>query len=229
VAERFGVVCDVVPFGVDLDFFAPSDRPADRLESPTRAVRFAYVKWLKPTYGPDVLLNALARIDRGVRWQAVLAGDGPLAAPLRQQAKALGITERVRFAGQLSHAGVAELLRESDIFVMPSREESFGVAAAEASACGLPVVSTAVGGVPEVVLDGETGLLVAPDDADALAAALTLLACDPDLRRRLGAAGRAYVARRYVWDLCVNQMEDIYAEVVGSAKPLRDARLEART
>ena len=214
VAERFGVACDVVPFGVDLDFFAPPDGSADRQRSPEGAVRIAYAKWLRPQYGPDILLEALARIDPGVPWRAVLAGDGPLAAPLREQAEALGIAERVRFAGHLPHAGVAELMRQSEIFVMPSREESFGVAAAEASACGLPVVSTAVGGVPEVVLDGETGLLVAPDDPNALAAALTLLARDPDLRRRLGAAGRAYVARRYVWDRCVDQMEEIYAEVV---------------
>lgn len=214
VAERFGVACDVVPFGVDLDIFAPSDGSADRERSPEGAVRIAYAKWLRPTYGPDILLEALARVDPSVPWQAVIAGEGPLDVPLRERAEALGIAERVRFAGQLPPAGVARLMRQSDIFVMPSRTESFGVAAAEASACGLPVVSTAVGGVPEVVLDGVTGVLVAPDDPNALAAALTLLARDPNLRRRLGAAGRAYVARQYVWDRCVDRMERIYAEVV---------------
>ena len=214
LAERFGVACDVVPFGVDLDLFAPRDGSARHERSADCAVRIAYAKWLRPKYGPDILLKALARIDLGVPWEAVIAGEGLLAGPLREQAMALGIAERVRFAGQLQHTGVAELLRKSEIFVMPSREEEFGVAAAEASACGLPVVSTAVGGVPEVVLDGITGLLVAPEDPDALAAALTLLARDPVLRRRLGTAGRAYVARRYVWDRCVDQMERIYADAV---------------
>jgi glycosyltransferase involved in cell wall biosynthesis len=123
----------------------------------------------------------------------------------------LGLTDRVRFLGVMAHAEIAPLLGDLDIFAMPSRREAWGVAAAEASAVGLPVVASRVGGIPEIVVDGETGLLVPAEDPDALAAALDKLLADPELCAQMGRAGRARIEAEYRWDACVDTMEAVYA------------------
>ena len=98
-------------------------------------------------------------------------------------------------------------MKELDILVNCSRAESFGVVICEASATGLPVIATDVGGVRETLLDGQTGILVPKDDAEALADAMLKLASDPALRQRMGSAGRAFICQRYQWEQCVDKME----------------------
>ena len=98
--------------------------------------------------------------------------------------------------------------------VMPSLSESFGVAVLEAGACGRPAISTKVGGVPEVVKDGETGILVTPGDANALARAILSLAQDADKCRRMGLAGRALVEREYRWQRSLDLMSDLYDRLI---------------
>ncbi len=104
-------------------------------------------------------------------------------------------------------------MRGFDVFAMPSHEEGWGVAAAEASATGIPVVATRFGGIPEIVVDGQTGLLVPPSDPSALAAAIRRLAGDRDLRLALGQAGRARVESLFSWQRCVDLMESLYRDV----------------
>ena len=133
---------------------------------------------------------------------------------LRDQAERLGIADRVQFLGRRPHDSLPTLFSTLDIFAMPSRWEEFGVSAVEASACGVPVVASRVGGVPEVVLDGVTGVLVPPEDPGALGAALLELADDVDRRRRLGTAGRRYVVERFEWGRCVEAMERVYRDVL---------------
>ncbi len=99
----------------------------------------------------------------------------------------------------------------------PSRAESFGVAALEAAASGLPVVASRVGGLPEVVADGETGLLVEPDDPAALAAALSALIHNPERRRAMSAAARAHAVARYDWHACARAMERLYEATLGTS------------
>lgn len=205
IERRFGVAAEVVPIGVDLDQFRPLDGPR-----PPGPVRFVFTKWLAEIYGPDVFLAALARLGSEPAWEAVIAGDGPWAGRLSARATELGLGDRVRFAGRLPHDEIPALLRAADVLVMPSRREAFGVAALEAAACGLPVVASDVGGVAETVVDGRTGLLVPPGDPAALAAALARLAADPDLRARLGAAGRERTAELYAWARCVERLERVY-------------------
>ena len=109
-------------------------------------------------------------------------------------------------------------LNRLDIYAAPSRldSESFGVAVIEASACALPVVVSDVGGLPEVVRDGETGLIVPRDDVPALQAALKRLVLDAALRERLGQGGRAHVEREYEWGHCVDLMERCLERVAQS-------------
>jgi glycosyltransferase involved in cell wall biosynthesis len=102
-----------------------------------------------------------------------------------------------------------------DIFVVPSLQESFGVAAVEAAAAGLPVLASNVGGLPEVVVDGETGFLVPPADVEALSGRLSQLIADPALRQRMGQAGCTFIKAHYDWKANAAQMESLYQSIVG--------------
>jgi glycosyltransferase involved in cell wall biosynthesis len=134
------------------------------------------------------LVRALGRLPSD-SFEAVIVGEGPERARLEAEIEALGLTERVSLAGE--RRDVPHLLAAADVFVLSSASEGMPVSVLEAMAAGLPVVASRVGGVPEQVADGETGLLVEPGGADELAAALGRLIGDRGLRRRLGAAGRA--------------------------------------
>lgn len=204
----------VTPFGIDTAHFAPEPRLHAGLVVGT-------VKTLAPKYGIDTLMHAFALLVAGLGDGAAITlrivGDGPQRAELEALSRQLGIVERVEFAGAVAHADVPAQLNGFDIFVAASRldSESFGVAVVEAAACALPVVVTRVGGLPEVVCEGETGLVVERDDPAALAAALGRLATDAALRERLGRNGRARVQAEYEWNACVQRMMTLYDGLVG--------------
>jgi glycosyltransferase involved in cell wall biosynthesis len=150
--------------------------------------------------GLDVLLRALARLrDAGTPIAAVLAGDGPLRADLEALTDRLALRPLVRFAGACGEAQLNELLRDSSMVVLPSRAESFGIAAVEALAVERPVIATTVGGLPEIICHDVHGLLVAPDDAVALADAIARLAGNASLRAEFGRAGRRRVIDHFTW------------------------------
>lgn len=200
----------VVPYGVDLREFRPRPR-GERSE-----VVIGAVTRLSKEKGLHYLLEAFA-VVAGRRPEAslVLAGEGPERRRLERLAARLGLGERVQFLGEVPHEQVPQVLQGLDIFAMPSTYEGFGVAALEAGAMEVPVVASRIHGIPDVVVDGETGLLVPPRDRQALAAALERLAADGDLRRRLGRAGRAFVAEHYSWEENTTQMEALYRAALG--------------
>jgi len=200
----------VVPYGVDLREFQPRAR-----ETRSELVVGAVAR-LSKEKGLHYLLEAFAAVaGRYPEARLVLAGEGPERRRLERLAARLGLGERVRFLGEVAHEQVPEVLQQIDIFAMPSTYEGFGVAALEAEAMEVPVVASRIHGIPDVVLDGETGLLVPPRDRQALAAALDRLASDGGLRRRLGHAGRAFVAEHYSWEENTAQMEALYEEALG--------------
>jgi glycosyltransferase involved in cell wall biosynthesis len=137
-----------------------------------------------------------------------VAGDGPCLPQLRQLATQLGLGERVRFLGQVRD--VPGLLSRASLFVLPSRTEGISLTLLEAMASGLAVVTTRVGGNPEVVADGETGLLVPAANPPALAAALLKLHEDADLRQRMGQAGRRRVEQHFEIGRMVAEYEELY-------------------
>jgi N-acetyl-alpha-D-glucosaminyl L-malate synthase BshA len=141
------------------------------------------------------VVRALAAISKTREAALVLVGDGPERPAVEALARELGVAERVRFLGLLPR--FADLLARSDLFVLPSATESFGLAALEALACGVPVVASEVGGLPEVVRNRETGLLVPPADPGALAAACLSLLEDEPRRRAFAAAARADALARF--------------------------------
>jgi glycosyltransferase involved in cell wall biosynthesis len=159
--------------------------------------------------GFDVLLAALAQAPRLHLW---LAGEGELAAALQRQAAALGIAARVRFLGW--REDIAALLAAADFLVCPSRHEPLGNVVIEAWAAGVPVAATASEGPSALIADGESGLLVPVDDADALARAMIRLVEDRELRTRLAAAGRAAYEAEYSEARVVALYRDFFARVV---------------
>ncbi len=205
----------VIPFGVDLARFPLQRDPAEiagRINGNAPVV-LGFVKWLKPKYGPDVLIEAFARIHAArPNTKLVLAGRGEMQGQLEARVKQLGLGGCVEILGRVDHAKVPTLIRSFDIMVMPSvyESETFGVAAIEASASGVPVVATRVGGVPEAVIDGRTGLLVRPRDVEGLARACIELIDSPEQRREMGLAGRRFVEKYYQWPSNTELMARVY-------------------
>jgi glycosyltransferase involved in cell wall biosynthesis len=162
-------------------------------------LQVASVGRLAPQKGFDVLLDALAEVRRdGVDARLTLVGDGPLRERLQQRAARPDLDGSVSFTGALSGEAVGAVLRDCDVFCLPSFAEGVPVVLMEAMASGLPVVTTRIMGIPELVEDGVEGLLVAPGRADLVAGALRRLAADPAERRRMGAAGMDKVRREYL-------------------------------
>jgi len=143
-----------------------------------------------------------------------IAGSGPQREGLEREVGRLGLTDRVRFLGWQRDLG--PIFRSWDIFAMPSLEEGLGMAGLEAMAEGLPVVATSVGGLPEVVEDGQTGYLVPPSDVMALSGRLRLLILDPKRRQAMGAAGRERARNHFSVDRMVREIAAIYDSLVRS-------------
>ena len=216
--EAVGVPRDkvrVVPNGVD-SRFRPGDRTAARrrLGLPVDGFIVLFVGLLIPIKGLDILVEALAEVETDLL--CVLVGDGPLAPDLERQAVNLAVGDRLRFAGRQPSNEIPDWLVAADVLLLPSRSEGRPNVVLEAQACGIPVVATAVGGTPELVRDGETGLLIEPDNAPALAAAIDRLQADGDLRERLVVAGREQ-AEQLTWAASAEQMAGIYREALEAA------------
>lgn len=191
-------------------------RPADYGGAGTAAANGAFrvltVGRLDAMKGFAVLLDALAGLVReGRDVRLTVVGDGPEAAALAARADALGVAGRVDFRSALPPAGVTSELRRADAFCLPSLAEGVPVVLMEAMAAGLPVVATRVMGVPELVRDGESGLLVAPGRDEPLAGALATLAADPERRRAMGRAGRRVVTNDFDVDCSAAALMKLFA------------------
>jgi glycosyltransferase involved in cell wall biosynthesis len=202
---------DVVPWGVDIDMFRFMDRKKER-----RLTRVGFAKRLHLLSGPDILLKAFQyardRCDREIMLK--IAGDGPMEAQLRQDAVQMGLADSIEWAGWLEGAeALIDFYRSIDLFVMPSRRESFGVSAIEASASGLPVVASRFGGIPEIVIHGKTGLLIDPEDIEGFGKAIVSLVENENLRMEMGIRGRKRVEDRFDWKSSIKMMTDIYRRV----------------
>jgi glycosyltransferase involved in cell wall biosynthesis len=206
---------EVVYNGVDIVADAPSANGAWRraLSVPDDAPVVAEIARLCDVKGQRELIAALADVPdaRLVLVGGDLEAGGAFQAELERAADRLGVRDRVVFAGY--RADAAELLSDVDVFALPSWTEGLPITVLEAMARSRPVVATPVGGTPEVVADGETGLLVPPQDPTALAAALRRLLADPELRRRMGEAGRRRVEERFSAREMTDRVLAVYDEV----------------
>jgi len=208
----------VIPYGSDLHQFSPllkDSRPAHELRSKCgeRVVlatgRLIYYK------GFEVLLDAM----RTVRGHLLLIGDGPLRGALEDRARRNGIRERVTFVGAVPNDRMGPYYGAADVFVLPSiaRSEAFGIVQIEALACGIPVVNTALAsGVPDVSIHDVTGLTVPPNDAEALALAISRVLDDPALAARLSSKARQRALERFTADRMVEETLAVYRRVARS-------------
>jgi glycosyltransferase involved in cell wall biosynthesis len=231
---------EVIHSGVDTESFRPRTAPAD----PTRPFTVLCVGTLHEVKGQAVLVDACRQLrDAGVEVRVRIVGEGEDEAMLSDRIAAAGLGSTVTLEGRLNRAQVIEALGEADLLVAPSvvasngKREGIPVVLMEAMSCGLPVVASRLSGIPELVDDEVSGLLVSPGDAAGLAAAIRRLVEDPGLRARMGSAARARVERDF--DLATNArtiLERIDAAAARRAtihKPgglgqRRDANLAAR-
>jgi len=212
----------VVPLGTDPEQFRPG--------IDTHAVRARYnvnggdwvvtVARLEPYKGVDTALGAVAQCRRdGLNVNYLVVGSGKKRKEYQKLAEELRIADHVRFVGNVPEAELPAVFNIANAYVGVSRRadgsrvEGFGVALAEASACGLPVIAGQSGGLAEAVRDGETGLVVDPDDPDAVVAALKRLLGDQLLARRLGQSGRKSIETYYNWDRVIRDLRDIESQV----------------
>jgi glycosyltransferase involved in cell wall biosynthesis len=204
----------VARLGVDAGEFAPAPRPGRA--GPFRLVS---VGQLQPAKGFPVLLDALAALVRGGRDVALtIVGGGAGRADLEAQAARLGVGERVTFTGPLNQHEVRAVLADADCFVLASFAEGIPVVLMEAMAAGVPCVATRITGIPELIEDGVSGLLVTASDEAALAAAVARLADDAGLRARIAAAGLATIRRDYDLTANVGQLvREFAARIPGAA------------
>lgn len=196
----------IIPNGVDGSRFDAGQRDwsAPRILSAGRVV---YQK------GLDLGMRALAQLQ-DLDWRWYIAGDGPQMAHLKLLARELGIGERVTFLGWQSQADLAQGYHRANLFLFPSRHEGMPNAVLEAMSSGLPVVATRIAGNEELVLDGETGVLVRPEDVDSLRDGLRGLIADADKRERMGHASRLRVEREYSWERIARQYSEYLEKIM---------------
>ena len=214
-ADRFVTIHS----GVD---FSPFEAARPRREAvrrelglPPGAMVLGTVGRLAPIKGQRYLLEAFAALRQSApRLQLLLVGDGELRADLEQLAERLGCREQTRFLGL--RRDVPELLAAMDLFALPSLNEGMGRVLLEAMALELPIVATEVGGIPDLVEDGETGLLVPPGDSVALGEAIQRLLAAPELAKRLGRQGKARATPHYSQEAMVARIEALYRELLAA-------------
>lgn len=217
---------EVVPYGVDVERFSP--RPGAREAVRARigvpeGVPLAFSAGrLVRKKGFEYLIDAWPRLRTAAPAVLAIAGDGDLRGELLERARATGVSDRVRFLGNLSQDDVGAHMAAADMVVIPSvRDDSGNVdglpnVVLEALASGTAVVATPAGGIRSAVDDGNTGLIVPERDPDAIAAAVTGLAADPALRRRLGEAARRMVAERFGWERVAERFEAAYRRALAN-------------
>lgn len=199
-AQRLGGRVVVLPNALDMATVHAAAARDWRAEMawPAAAIVLGFSGRLARNKGADILLNAVAQLlARGLPVRLVVVGDGAEMANLQVLARHLGIDAIAHFAGRVPRAFIYGAIKGFDIAAVPSREEGFGLSAIEAMAAEVPVVASRVDALQEVVLDGTTGLLCPAEDATAMAGALARLVSDAALRRAMGTAGAAHVARWY--------------------------------
>ncbi len=205
--------------GLDIDRFSSNGMPGiRRIDSERRGLTVAVVANLRPEKGHFVFLDAVKHLmGRYPDHRYVIAGDGPLRGALESAIARLELSERVRLVGEVHD--VPGLLRDVDLVVLPSTaNEGAANSLMEAMAAGKPVVATAVGGTPDVVDDGTTGVLVEPGNPSALAEGIQRLTENPDLRHRLGRAGRAKAEKFFGVDRMGREYRELYRRLLDAKR-----------
>jgi N-acetyl-alpha-D-glucosaminyl L-malate synthase BshA len=206
---------DVIPNFIDTRVWHPDVKPCHRSKlAPGGEKIVMHVSNFRALKRVEDVVEIFARIERALPARLIMVGDGPDRPRALQRAAELGLQDKVLFLGK--HQSVEELLACCDLFVLPSETESFGLAALEAMACGAPVLTSAVGGLPELVSQGVTGFLRPVGDIEAMAEAGIAILADDELRRAMSHAGIALARDHFSADAIVPRYEALYERVVNA-------------
>ena len=216
IAELVHVPVRVIPYGLG---FAESALTAKVAGRPTGdgAFLILYVGNLIPRKGVRYLIDALHRLPRALPAKLLILGEGADRPKLEAQVRELGLNGRVSMPGRVPEPDLHRALREAGVLVLPSimdkrgDTEGLGVVLLEALSYRIPVIGSAIGGITDIIADGETGLLVPPEDPVAIAAAIERLANDPALAERLAVAGSRRVRERFGWDAIIAAWRECYS------------------
>ena len=211
----------VISSGIDLKRFQLASRSRRQhlsdFSCPPDAIVVGSVGWLTEVKGHQFLIEAIGKLKpRYAGLHCVIIGGGPLQGEYAQLAAHLGVTSSIQFFEKRDD--IPACLAAMDIFVLPSLNEGMGRALVEAMASGLPVVATRVGGVPAIVRNNQTGLLIPPSDVNALSAALVRLLDDPSLAKELGEAAQDHINQRFDAACMVRKIESLYEEALNKIR-----------
>jgi glycosyltransferase involved in cell wall biosynthesis len=218
IVGQLGAARCHIPYGVDCERLRDQ---AIRYGTQFSALPRPYVLTVAKLYerkGLDVLLKAIKTLGQSVAgYRFLIAGDGPEESRLKSLAHDLGIHGAVIFLGEVQNQDIAALFQHCEFFVLPSRSEPFGIVLLEAMTFGKAIVATRVGGIPEFISDGVTGLLVPANDSDALADRIKQVIQQPDLRIRLEKGGLASVENSYDYRTVIERYESLFRNLIEEA------------
>ncbi len=201
--RRFDI--EVISFGIDLDLFKPSYKSKKKITVGT-------IKSIENHNGIDCFIDAAKIIIRDYKKDIsfIIVGEGSLKEKMQQRASNLKIENKIKFIGFVNHQNVIEYYNDISIFIAVSTRESFGVAVLEAAACEIPSITSNIGGLVEVNLHNETGIVIEPNNPEKLAESILMLYEDENLRSKLGKNARKRVVENYNWEKNVSQMINLY-------------------
>ncbi|MGH9823785.1 MAG: N-acetyl-alpha-D-glucosaminyl L-malate synthase BshA, partial [Blastocatellia bacterium] len=208
---------DVIYNFIDADLYSRAPEPGFLKEiAPNGEKVMVHISTFRPVKRITDCIEVLARVREldGVRLKLVMCGDGPERRDAEALAEQLGVAGDVLFVGQKPQLWIRQCLSVADALLLPSQSESFGLVALEAMACQVPVIATRVGGLPEVVVEGETGYLFEVGDVDGMAQGVLRVLKDNDLRDQLGERGRKVAVSRFSSNKIIPQYEALYKEVL---------------
>jgi N-acetyl-alpha-D-glucosaminyl L-malate synthase BshA len=198
----------VIPNFLDGERFTRRTMPPREDERP----RIAHISNFRPVKRVEAVVDVFARVRAKIPATLVLVGDGPDLPAAQQRLRALGLDTDVEYAGE--RLDIVDVLSDTDVFLLPSATESFGLAALEAMACEVPVVASKVGGLPEVIDDGVSGFLHSPDDIDGMAGSILRLLGDDALHARIAAEGRRVACEKFSAERVVPMYEAAYEAIL---------------
>lgn len=213
--ESFGIDkhIEIIPNFVDVDRFKPDQKGCDRSEfaGPDEKI-LMHMSNYRPVKNADDVIKIFEIVNKRQPSRLILVGDGPEAPNVLAQADNLGLKDRVKFLG--GQDMVESVLCKADLFLLPSASEAFGLAALEAMACGVPVVGSIVGGLPELVTNGEVGYLEPIGDVGAMARRSLEILSDDQLHGRMAKRAREITVEKFTTEKIVNRYKDLYRKVL---------------
>ena len=212
---------EVIPNFISPDLYRREEgSPICRELSPNGEKLLVHVSNFRAVKRPIDCVEILAKVrEKGGDARLIMVGDGPELSAVRHRARQLEVLDQTIFVGK--QAKIADYLAVADVFLLPSQEESFGLAALEAQACEVPVVATRIGGIPEVVSDGETGFLSSVGDIEKMASDALKFVKDDELRRAFGLRGRELAISRYSSEKIIPQYINFYEKILSQSAKAR--------